>query len=133
MSKAGNEEVRESLRRTALLSHPGTAYRNCPASLAGEMFLFAKVIRGLEPLRDFRPAVLGGRKRPSRQLILEVLENDQQLTEAQSSGAMPLLMEDNTTWLRAFDDGEHPVVWARNVQLADLAGKGVLIPVQKHR
>jgi hypothetical protein len=37
---------------------PSTAYRNCPASVAGEGFLCAKALRRSEPLRDFRPAVL---------------------------------------------------------------------------
>ncbi len=37
---------------------PSTAYRNYPASLAGEIFLFSKAIRRLQLVRDFRHDVL---------------------------------------------------------------------------
>jgi hypothetical protein len=44
----------------AVLRDSSTAYRNCPASVAGECFLCAKALRRSKPLRDFCPAVPGG-------------------------------------------------------------------------
>ncbi len=40
-------------------SYPSTAYRNCPASLAGKIPLFSKVIHRLQLVRDFRRDTLG--------------------------------------------------------------------------
>ena len=37
---------------------PSTAYRNCPASLAGEIALFSCVVRRAELRKDFRPGIL---------------------------------------------------------------------------